>query len=196
VPLAVYSGVVKAARGVATIVRALPLLPDLHLAVVARTPYTADVKELVAEAACLGCDDRVRLVPYVEHDEVSGYLASADVGIHPLLRSGNAELALPNKLFEYLHAGLPMVVSDMPSMSQLVIERGWGEVFVADDHEDLARVLRRVLAHPSFYAAGLQDSDARTWFSWERQARTLIETYDRLLGGKDASASPRAVGSA
>ncbi|MGI8574482.1 MAG: glycosyltransferase family 4 protein [Egibacteraceae bacterium] len=181
VPLAVYAGIAKPLRGVDTVVRALPLLPELHVAVVVNTPHVPVVKALVSEAERSGCAERLHLLPYVDQDQVTNYLRTADVGLYPLLRSGNTELAWPTKIFEYLHAGLPMVVSDMPSMSQLVTEQGWGEVFKADDHESFAAAMQRVLAHPGTYDAGLRDEAVRERFSWERQARTLIDTYDRLL---------------
>lgn len=186
-PLAVYGGAVKASRGIGTLIRALPLLPDLHLAIVASTPDSAGVKEVLTEALEHGCRDRVHLVGYVAPDQVSNYLRTADVGVHPLLRCGNAELALPNKIFEYLHAGLPMVVSDMPAMSELVVRHEWGAVFAAGDHEALAGALRSVLADRDAYRSGLHDPVARERYSWEHQARTLIDTYDRLLFGLSSS---------
>lgn len=190
-PLAVYGGAVKASRGVGTIIRALGLLDELHLAIVASDPSTAGVKDVLSQADEAGVRDRVHVVPYVEPHQVSTYLRTADVGIHPLLRSGNAELALPNKIFEYMHAGLPMVVSDMPSMAGVVREHGWGEVFAVDDHEALAAALGRVLAAPRAYEEGLCDPRLREKFSWERQAQTLIGVYDRLLFGEvGGAASP------
>ncbi|MGI8574477.1 MAG: glycosyltransferase [Egibacteraceae bacterium] len=182
-PLAVYSGGVHQSRGVVTIIRSLPLVPEIHLAIVAISARSAGVSALLAEAAQLDCADRVHVVPFVAPDEVSSYLRTADVGVHPLLRSGNAELALPNKLFEYLHAGLPMVVSDMPSMAGMVRRHGWGEVFSAGEPQSLADALRKVLADPNFYAAPLGDVAVRERFSWERQAETLVRTYDRLIPG-------------
>jgi glycosyltransferase involved in cell wall biosynthesis len=181
VPLAVYAGVVKPLRGVDTVVRALPLLPGLHVAVVVNAPKAPAVKALVSAAERAGCAQRLHILPYVDQDQVINYLRTADVGLYPLLRSGNTELAWPTKIFEYLHAGLPMVVSDMPSMSQLVTEQRWGEVFKADDHESFAAAMQRVLAHPAAYDVGLRDKAVRERFSWERQARTLVDTYDRLL---------------
>lgn len=179
--LAVYGGAVKASRGIGTIIRALPLLPDLHLAIVASASESPGVKEVLKEAVEQGVDQRVHVVPFVPPDQVINYLRSADVGIHPLLRSGNAELAMPNKIFEYLHAELPMVVSDMPAMSDLVMRHGWGAVFAAGDHHSLAGALKTVLSDPAAYQAGLCDLAARERFAWENQAQTLIAIYDRLL---------------
>lgn len=196
-PLAVYSGGVHESRGVTTLIRSLPSLPEVHLAIVASNAESTGVSALLAEAAQRECADRVHVVPFVSPDEVSSYLRTADVGVHPLLRSGNAELALPNKLFEYLHAGLPMVVSDMPSMAGMVRRYGWGEVFSAGEPQSLADALRRVLADPTVYAAPLGDATAREQFSWERQAETLVQTYDRLIwGGATSDVAAGAQGSA
>lgn len=191
VPLMVYGGAVKAARGIKTVVEALPLLQGVHLAIVVSTPDAGEVKDLLREAERLDCAHRVHLVPYVEHDQVINYLRTADIGVHPLLRSGNAELAWPNKIFEYLHAQLPMVVSDMPSMSALVTQHGWGEVFPAGDRQGFAAAVRRVLERPGDYRAALSDRAALERFSWEEQGRRLVETYDRLLlADRDSPSEP------
>lgn len=191
VPLMVYGGAVKAARGIKTVVEALPLLQGVHLAIVVSTPEAGEVKDLLREAERLHCAHRVHLVPYVEHDQVINYLRTADIGVHPLLRSGNAELAWPNKIFEYLHAQIPMVVSDMPSMSALVTQHGWGEVFPAGDRQGFAAAVRRVLERPGDYRAALSDRTALERFSWEEQGRRLVEAYDRLLlADRDSSSEP------
>lgn len=182
-PLLVYAGVVKPLRGVHTAVTALPRLPGVHLALVVSSPEARAVKDVLNQAGRSGCRDRVHVVPYVAQDQVINYLRTADIGLYPLLRSGNTELSWPTKVFEYLHAGLPMVVSDMPSMAELVARHGWGEVFAADDHEAFAAAVQRVLDHPERYEASLRDPKARERFSWEQQARTLVEVYDRLVFG-------------
>jgi glycosyltransferase involved in cell wall biosynthesis len=181
-PLAVYAGGVKPERGIATLVKALPSIPELHCAIVASSPGSASVQDLLELAAEHGCADRIHIVAYVPQDEVINYIRTADIGVHTILRSGNAEVALPNKLFEYLQAGVPMAVTEMPMMAELVREHGWGEVFAPGDHEQLAAALKRLLADPEPYRRRLADRSVRAEYSWERQAETLIGTYDRLLG--------------
>jgi glycosyltransferase involved in cell wall biosynthesis len=181
-PLAVYAGGVKPERGIATLVKALPLIPELHCAIVASSPGSASVQDLLDLAAEHGCADRIHIVPYVPQDEVINYIRTADIGVHTILRSGNAEVALPNKLFEYLQAGVPMAVTEMPMMAELVRKHGWGEVFAPGDHEQLAAALRHLLADLEPYRRRLANRSVRAEYSWERQAETLIGTYDRLLG--------------
>ena len=90
-------------------------------------------------------------------------------------------MALPNKLFEYLHAGLPMVVSDSPQMAAFVREHQLGEVASVDDPAAWAEAIRRVLADPARYGGGSKGREQlrREW-SWEAQERVLLELYGRL----------------
>jgi glycosyltransferase involved in cell wall biosynthesis len=180
VTLAVYSGALSAARGVDTAVEALGLLPDLHLAVVA-VPYPHPMAARLQEiAASSGALDRLHLVPPVPSHEVPSYLSAADVAVSPILGdSVSYDEALPNKLFEYLHAGLPMVVSDCRAMAHFVAEHGLGEVFGAGDAHDLARALREVLGNPPHPDTTALLSE----YSWQGQEPRLVAVYDDLFAG-------------
>lgn len=180
-PLLVYSGQVKRPRGVHTLVAALVELPDVHVALVTEN-QGAYVDELRAQAADLGVDDRVHWVPYVAPHLVSSFVADATLGVIPLTRYGNAEVSLPNKLFEFLHAGLPVVTSDTEAMADLLARTGVGETFPAEDPSALAAAVRRVLRGPAPYRDALRASDLLARYSWERQAEVLVGGYRVLLG--------------
>jgi glycosyltransferase involved in cell wall biosynthesis len=178
--LAVYSGALSAARGVDTAVQALGLLHDLHLAVVA-VPYPHPMAARLREIATrVGALDRLHLVPPVPSHEVPSYLSQADLAVSPILGdSVSYDEALPNKLFEFLHAGLPMVVSDCRAMAEFVTEHGLGAVFRAGDPRDLAVAVRAVLAHPPHP----DTTDLRREYSWQGQEPRLMAVYDELLSG-------------
>lgn len=185
--LAVYSGALSAARGVDTAVEALGLLPDLHLAVVAVPfphPMAARLREI---AAGVGAANRLHLAPPVPSHEVPSYLSEADVAVSPILGdSVSYDEALPNKLFEFLHAGLPMVVSDCRAMAAFVIEHGLGRVFRAGDASDLADAMRATLADPPH-----PDTSAlRREYSWQGQEPHLVAVYDDLVSGLRIPESP------
>ena len=180
VPLVVYSGNVKPERGVETLVRALPSMPGVHCAVVARVENPT-VVELKAIAAAAGCGHRLHVVPYVPADKVSSYLSTADVGVHTIRRSGNADIALPNKMFEYFQALLPMVVSDAVAMAAFMREHGTGEVFSVGDAEGLAQACLRVLENRDTYRRRIADPEFRRRYCWETQAEALSRLYAELL---------------
>lgn len=181
-PLLVYSGAMAVQRGVDTVVEALPLLPGVHLALVVADPAAAYVRQVVARAARHGVGDRVHVLPYVPHRQLVAFLATADIGLIPLHHWPNHEIALITKFFEYAHARLPIVVSDVRTMAETVRATGQGEVFRARDAADLARAVRAVLADPARYRAAYEgpDSPLPGW-TWEAQAERLDALYRRLL---------------
>ena len=185
-PLMVYSGNVTPARGVHTLIEALTLMEaSVHLALVVkdRVRYLEGLLERAAE---LDIAHRVHLVPYVSVEEVPAYLREASVGVHPLLHYPNAEIALPNKIFEYAQARIPVVVSDCQAQAEFVKQWGFGEVFSADEPSELAATVTRVLADRERYRAALTD-EALSQLSWEGQEAALLEVYERL-GDRPAEA--------
>ncbi len=183
VPLLVYSGGVTRARGVETAIEALVHLPGVHLAVVC-VPSTAigPVRELRALAESLDITDRVHCVDPVEPHEVVAYLRSADVGLIPILRYPSHEMSLPNKVFEYIFAGLPVLASNMPSLTEFIARSGIGEVFEVENPADLAAKVTKVLDAPEGYRERLSRPEFQHDVSWEGQADLLRNLYADLLG--------------
>jgi len=189
VPLLVYSGGITVVRGIDTAISAMPRLPGVHLAVVAvPSPDLPAVNVLRKLAADTGVSDRVHFVHPVGPREVTAFLATADAGIIPMLRAPNHEMAMPNKLFEYSLAGLPVLVSDMASMKEFVTRTGIGEVFVAGDTRDLAVKAEVLLSRTQTYRDRLADPAFRLETAWTGQAARLRALYGELLGQELAGA--------
>lgn len=186
-PVIVYTGHVKPLRGLDTVVEALPALAGVHLVLVTDDEF-GHVSTLRARAAALGAAERLHRLPYVASHEVSGFIADATLGVSALRRYGNAEATLPNKVFEYLHAGLPVAVSDNRPTRELLDGLGVGELFTPGDPEAFARAAGAILAGPEPYrraVAGVLET-----FSWERQAAHLLAAYAELLPADVVLAEP------
>ncbi|WP_203708556.1 glycosyltransferase [Asanoa iriomotensis] len=186
-PLLVYSGALAVQRGLDTVVDALPRLPGVHLALVVGDLTAPYLLQLLARADRLGVADRVHAVPYVPHRQLVPFLSGADLGLIPLHHWPNHEIALITKFFEYSHARLPIVVSDVKTMARTVRETGQGEVFRAKDVADLVRAVNAVLADPGRYRAAYDGPDSPlTDWTWEAQARHLDALYRELLANEPA----------
>jgi glycosyltransferase involved in cell wall biosynthesis len=182
VPLLVYSGVVTHARGVDTAVEAMPALPGCHLAIVSTT-YASPISDALRQRAEeLGVADRVHVLPPVPAHTVVDHLASADVGLIPIRRFPSHDVALTNKLFEYIHSGLPVVVSDCTAQKRFVRDEGIGAVHVTEDPADLAVAVTTVLNDLDHYRASVRRQQLRERYSWQASERALHALYSELLG--------------
>jgi glycosyltransferase involved in cell wall biosynthesis len=117
--------------------------------------------------------------PPVPHEQVVGLVNNADVG---LCFVENVSLSdyycLPNKLFEYAFAGLPVLASDFPDISKVVADYSLG---ICSDlkFETIARVIG---AQESTFSLKV-DADL-TELSWPIQAKRLVSEYQEMLYGQ------------
>ena len=180
VPVVVYSGTMSWARGIETIIEGIAHLPaEAHLVVVSVPLPHPMIPKLEAFAAEHGVADRLHFVGPVGQNELLHYLSGADVAVHPLPGgSPNHDAAMPNKLFEYLHAGLPLVVSDAKLMAEFVTGNGVGEVFVSNDARSFGEAAARALTDPSRYAV----REVAERYSWQGQEAAILELYGAMTG--------------
>ena len=180
-PLVVYVGGVAPHRGAEVLVDAVSALEDSTHLVFVSNSTTGYVNELVAMARGKGMGDRIHIAPYVPSEAVVSYIRGATVSAVPLSRAYvNYEIALPNKLFQSIHAGVPVAVSDNPEMARFVREHGVGEVFAGGDPGSLAAVLQKMISSPEAYHDQLIRRDLLESISWAAQEDVLASTYRGL----------------
>jgi glycosyltransferase involved in cell wall biosynthesis len=167
------------------VLEAMALLPKVKLALVASADDPL-MSGLLARGAELGVSDRVHVVPKVPPESVVPYLAGADVGVIPYERSQAIDISLPNKLFEYLHAGLPIVTSDATATVDFVRRHGLGEVAALDDAPRWARAIKGALQPPRYRDRAADWRALREKWCWERQAEGLVALYRDVLGERAA----------
>lgn len=178
-----YSGGITTGRGLEEAVDCLATLPDdVHLVMLGYGDR-AYIASLMERANLRGVDDRVHLVGPVGPSDVSSALSDADVAlvaIEPTVLS--YRFALPNKLFEALHGGIPVVCTDLPDMKEVVEAYGAGEVFAWGDANGLASAIAAVRQNRDSYADGA--ARAARELTWEGEARVLLDTYKAAVEGR------------
>ena len=161
-------------RGALDAVRAMVHLPELHLALIGAGPEHAEAGPL---AERLGVADRVHVHERMPYDQLRRCTAAADIGLsldRPTV--DNFRFSLPNKLFDFLHAGLPVVCSDLPVAGRFVRENATGEVALSAEGDEaiaqeIAQAVRRVLSSPP--AKDLLAEVAER-HHWEAHAETVL----------------------
>jgi glycosyltransferase involved in cell wall biosynthesis len=100
-----------------------------------------------------------------------GFSLEEDMGL-------NYRYALPNKIFDYLHAGIPSIVSDLPVMRDFVIENKIGEVLTDRDPEVLSHLVRKVMSEKQSYHPYLEVAADR--FNWEKERIKFLKLIENL----------------
>ena len=139
---------------------------------------------------------RLHVLPAVPPTELLDWVASADIVAMPIQPSTlNHRLTTPNKLFEAMAAGVPVVASDLPGMAPIVAETGCGVVCDPTDPAAIADAIRSIFAPARRTSgrrcAGRALAAAAGPYSWEAQVEVLLAEYGRLTG--QAVVTPRAV---
>ena len=188
-PIVIYTGGLRPGRGLEQLADAMlePGLEGAHLAYLGFGPLREDIVRLAAEPRFGG---RLHVLDAVGPLEVVPWVASADVDVIPIQRHNRSyELSTPNKLFEAMAAGVPVVASDFPGMRAIVGGIGEGPLGELCDPADPASIgtaIRRLLELPADERRAIGARGRRAaverW-NWETESVRLVELY-RDLGGE------------
>ena len=146
----VYHGSLFERYGLETVLRGIAAaedVPGAELLVFGSDVDPAHVGRLEHLARELGIGDRVAFSGRIPRRRVRLTLRSADLGLVPARRSAHIDLVYPTKLFDYLNAGLPVLVARTPP-----IERRFGDAlayYEPDDAESFASALRALASAAS-----------------------------------------------
>ncbi|MEV8250820.1 glycosyltransferase [Microbacterium sp. NPDC076768] len=182
-----YVGGITSGRGIEEAISAVALLPSNNHFVLLGHGAAQARAEFEALARTLGVADRVHFAGSVESGEVSAAAADADVSlVYTQPKNLSYRFSLPNKLFESIHAGVPIVASDLPDVAELVRRYDLGELSSPTDVEALAAAIRSVLAEPERFRAGAAAAAAE--LSWEGEMERLLALYEEILESPAAGA--------
>lgn len=129
----------------------------------------------------------------VSYDELLFYTAIADVGVVMTKDTClNNRFSLPNKFFEYAMVGIPLLVSDLPAMSNLVTKYDAG-VICSEPLVPSIRNCLNSLGDQDLIAMGLNARRMAEANSWEKQEKILLQTYNKVIGLTNSSASSEVI---
>ena len=189
--LIAYSGGISVERGIREMIRAVALLPqslDARL-------FLAGIflpQQLESEVRQMAGWDRVTFEGWLSRCDLRQLLARARVGLvlfHPAPNHINAQ---PNKLFEYMSAGIPVLASDFPLWREIVEGSECGLLVDPLDAGAIADELEWLLRHPDeAQAMGERGQQAvLTRYNWDYEGQKLLDLYRDLCSDSKQSGAP------
>jgi len=181
-----YHGGFSAHRGLEELLLAIrdPRLAAAHLVFLGYGPLEATLRAAAVEPALAG---RVHVLKAVAPEVLDRWVSGADVGMCTVLPSTlNHRISTPNKLFESIGAGVPVVGSDFATMRDIVLgdpDGPLGAVCDPTNAHDVATAIHSILSMSPSDRADLRArcirAAAARW-NWEAQATRLTELYRSL----------------
>ncbi len=186
VPVALYQGGYTTGRGLDNLIRAAAFFDRAVLVMMGWGKTEAALRKLADE---LGLSEKVLFVPPVEQDVLLDWTASADVGMIPYLHRGlNNYYCCPNKLFEYIHAGIAVAGSDFPEIRKILSTYNVGLTFDPEKPRSIAEAVNGIVADAERLAGMKRHTrQAREDLNWEKQGQKLLGVYASLAEGSPAS---------
>lgn len=180
--LLVYHGLVCKGRGIEATIGAMPKLENVGLLVVGNPDSLEYLCELRNISRELNVESRVEFHEAVPHEELWKFVGVADVGvvmISPVSKS--YYYALPNKLFECIQIGIPVVGSDLPEIKKIVNGYNIGTIANPDDSESIAMAIEKLINSKSVYdKVKFNVEKSKKILCWESEKRVLSKAFNEI----------------
>ncbi len=174
-----YQGALNMGRGLEAAIRAMQFIDGAVLVLAGNGDIAEPLKQLAEKQ---GVANQVIFTGRLALEQLAGLTRLADLGLSIEEDLGlNYRFALPNKLFDYIQAGVPVLVSDLPEMRNVVEEYQVGAIAKNHYPEQLAESIRMALFDMGKRAVWKQNlPKAAAELCWEHESGVIREIYSRF----------------
>jgi glycosyltransferase involved in cell wall biosynthesis len=175
-----YQGALNLGRGIEAAIRSMQYLDGAELWLAGDGDITNQLKELVTE---LNLEMKVRFLGRLPLHQLHEVTRQADLGISLEEDLGlNYRFALPNKLFDYIQAGVPVLVSNLPEMRHIVEHYQIGAIAETHQRKELAELMKTALFDQGKRQVWIKNlPKAASELCWENEEKFLRSVYEQFL---------------
>ena len=166
-------------RGAEEAVLAMKYVENAVLLIVGSGDVLELLKTMVVENRLT---EKVRFIPRQPLDKLYGYTALADVGLSLDKDTNlNYRFSLPNKIFDYIQCGTPVLASDLPEVKNIIQSFNVGVIITEHSPESIAKSLNTMLSNNFKTSHKGQLQRAAQELVWENEEKVLHEIYTKYL---------------
>jgi glycosyltransferase involved in cell wall biosynthesis len=179
-----YVGLLNPSRGIDTVIRAINEYTrynnNFFFIVVGSGK---DYRRLKGQVKTYNVDKVILFKGWIDNNKIPIIINECDICIVPHHRCSHWENTIPNKLFDYMAAGKPVIVSNVKPMERIVKEVDCGMVYQDYDVDDLVRVFRTLEDHDLRKRLGINGKRAiESRYNWRREEKALNAVINKVGG--------------
>jgi glycosyltransferase involved in cell wall biosynthesis len=143
-----------------------------------------DVIEILKRKADkLAINDKVIFKPKQHYHELMQYTANADLGLTLDKDTNlNYRFSLPNKLFDYIHAGIPILASPLPEIKKIIDRYKIGDFIPSHDPKLIAQKVNEIIENRAIIDDWKKNLNLAVQdLSWETEERVLKQVYEKYV---------------
>ncbi len=166
----IYQGALNMGRGLEWIIRAMPEIKDAELLIIGDGDIREQLIELTKE---LKVEHKVKFAGKLAPEELKEITPRAHLGLCLLEENGlSYYYSLPNRIFDYIHAGIPVLATNFPEIRAIVQKHNTGILINRYDPQFLSDTVNKILrsGFNTFHFAELSKS-----LNWENEKKILME---------------------
>ncbi len=165
-------------RGLDNAIKAMKKVDGAVLVLMGGGGIKGELEELVKK---LQLGNKIFFLDAVPPKDLIVYTSSADLGIIPYRKTSlNNFLCTPNKIFEYMMAGIPMAVSNFPELARYA-NLGIGETFDPENPDSIARAVNKLLSSDLGKMKKKARNLALERYNWGVESKKLLDLYSSLV---------------
>ena len=172
----IYQGAINVNRGIEYMVQAMQYIDNVFLYIVGYGDISNEIAELIKKS---NLEDKVKMLGEIPLEKLHGYTQQADLGLSLEEDKGlNYRFALPNKLFNYIQAGLPVLVSYLPEMKKMVEHYQIGKNIVKHNPEHIAECIESMINDKEKMQLWKDNAKkAAQELNWEREKHVIAALF-------------------
>jgi len=178
-PIILYQGGFSPNRGLHNLILAARHFKAGSLVLMGWGRIEDELRKLVVDEQL---EYKVFFIPPVPQDQLLYWSSSADLGVIPYQFVGlNNYYSCPNKLFEYIAAGIAVAGSNFPELSRVINGYEVGITFNPEDPQDIANAINKIILDEVLHNQMCSNArNARKMLSWQNEGRKLFKVYEKV----------------
>lgn len=174
----IYQGAINIGRGLELMIKTMQYLDNHILWIIGDGDILEELKEFVNKK---NLSKKIKFFGKLKPSELKKITPKADLGLSIEEDLGlNYRFALPNKIFDYIHANVPILVSDLPEMKRIVLDYKVGEIIKDRNPKKLANQIETFL-NKNLSKIKENLKKATEDLQWENEEKILQKIFNNLL---------------